>query len=444
MKIKFSYIVFALSLAVASCAAYFSVWGLSQLFAGASISVIIMASILEFGKIISTTALHRYWNRLATGLRIYLTISVVVLMIITSAGIYGFLSNAYQKTANKLEIHEGEVGVLDGKKKIFSDALTANNKIIDSKNKRIDQLSGLRTTQENRIDAAKSNTSALRGDINSSNSEIQKLSTEIDALNAKNSVLNDSIAKYQTKALEVKSGSDVAGEVGPLKFVAELTGISMDRVVNYMILLLIFVFDPLAIALVLTTNRIFQIEKEDEDEAEKERLKYKGPSIEPEMEIIDIFAGPATPVFIPEPINDAPSDAVNEGVKIEEEDLHEPELPSIEEVINEGIHIEEEIDIVDDAVNEGVNEEPEIETHIEEEVFEPVVEPIHYEPKKPEPVKKTGKIELENIKEVKERRGYSVPIPEPRGNNSIDRIGNNKIIKNGDANRIIYKKDGNR
>jgi hypothetical protein len=431
MKIKFSYIVFTLSLAVASCAAYFSVWGLSQLFAGASLSVIIMASILEFGKIISTTALHKYWKRLATGLRIYLTISVVVLMIITSAGIYGFLSNAYQKTANKLEIHEGQVGVLDGKKQIFTDALTANNKIIDSKNKRIDQLSGLRTTQENRIDAARSNTSALRGDINSSNTEIQKLSTEIDALNAKNSVINDSISKYQTKALEVKSGSDVAGEVGPLKFVAELTGISMDRVVNYMILLLIFVFDPLAIALVLTTNRIFQIEKEDEDEAEKEKLKYKGLSIWKEA--------------VNKP-DDAQSDDVNEGVNIEEEDL-EPYIIETQEPEIEEVRVEELI--INEGVNEGVNEEEhevehEIETHIEEEVFEPVVEPIHYEPKKPEPVTKTGKIELEDIKEVKERRGYSVPIPEPRGNNSIDRIGNNKFIKNGDANRIIYKKDGNR
>ncbi len=425
----------SLSLAVAGCAAYFSVWGLSQLFAGASLSVIIMASILEIGKIVSTTALHRYWNKLATGLRTYLTISVIVLMIITSAGIYGFLSNAYQKTANKLELHEGAVGVLDGKKKIFTDAVVANNKIIDSKNKRIDQLSGLRTTQENRIDAARSNTSALRGDINSSNSEIQKLSSEIDALNVKNSVLNDSISKYQTKVLEVKSGSDIAGEVGPLKYVSELTGVAMDRVVNYMILLLIFVFDPLAIALVLTTNRIFQIEKEEEDE--KERLKDKGPSIWEKVKF--------------DAVNDATSDAVNEGVKIEEEKLVKPEQPINESIMSEEHFIEGAIE----GVIEGVNhdEEPEIEaeieTHIEEEVFEPIIEEeiieeIHIEPKKIEPVKTTGKVELEDIKEVKERRGYSVPIPEPRGNNSVERIGNNKFIKNGDNNRIIYKKDGNR
>lgn len=108
-----------LALAVAGCAGYFSVWGLSQLFAGASTAVIIMASVLEIGKVVTTTALHRYWTKLARGLKIYLTVSVLVLMMITSAGIYGFLSNAYQSTANKLEIHEGELAVLDGKKGLF-------------------------------------------------------------------------------------------------------------------------------------------------------------------------------------------------------------------------------------------------------------------------------------------------------------------------------------
>jgi hypothetical protein len=101
--------------------------------------------------------------------------------------------------------------------------------------------------------------------------------------------------------------------------------------------------------------------------------------------------------------------------------------------------------IIDEGIIEGINEEPEVETHIEVEVEpEEIIEEVQIEPKKIEPVKRTGKIELENIKEVKERRGYSVPIPEPRGNNSVERIGNNKFIKNGDNNRIIYKKDGNR
>lgn len=423
MKIKFSYIILALALGVAGCAAYFSVWGLSQLFAGASTAVIIMASILETAKIVSTTALHKYWDKFAKGLRIYLTTSVVVLMIITSAGIYGFLSNAYQKTANKLEIHEGEVGVLNGKKQIFADALLANNKIIDSKNKRIDQLSGLRTTQENRIDAARSNTSALRGDINSSNTEIQKLSSEIDALNAKNSVLNDSISKYQTKVLEVKSGSDVAAEVGPLKYISELTGTPMDKVVNYMILLLIFVFDPLAVALVLITNRVFQIEKE-EEEAEKTKVG-----------------------LIPSTINEG----VNEGVNLENEGVNEGINEGINEGVNEGINeghdddLVNEIEVVDEEIvlGDAVNDAPS--DAVIEEVIEEIPPVIPQPIIRKEPVKTTGRIELEDIKEIKEReqRGFSVLIPEPKSNNSIDRIGNNKYYKNGDNNKIYYKRNDN-
>ncbi len=349
----------AMALAVAGCAAYFSVWGLSQLFAGASFAVIIMASVLEVGKLVVTTALHTYWDKFSKPLRSYLTISVVILMLITSAGIYGFLSNAYQKTANKLEIHEGELGVLDGKKNIFQKSIDDNQKIIDSKNKRLDQLSGLRTSQESRIDGSKSNRdrNSVRSDIASANTEIQKLSSEIDVLNNKNAMLSDSIGNYNVKSLEMKSGSDVSGEVGPLKYIAELTGVSMAKVVNYLILLLIFVFDPLAISLVLATNKAFDL------------------------------AGESTPL--------------------------EPKKDSTKEVIEEHKN-----DAVNEGVNEGVNEMP---TN--------------------NPIMSSSKIALEDIKEIKQgQRGYSVNVPQPKLNNTIERIGSNKVIKDGNNNKFFFKR----
>ena len=116
MKIKFSNIVSLMALSIAGTAAYFSIVGLSEVFAGSTIAVIIMATILEIGKVVTTTLLQRYWSVLGKGIRIYLSIGVFTLMIITSGGIYGFLSNAYQKTANKLELHEGELSVIDSKK----------------------------------------------------------------------------------------------------------------------------------------------------------------------------------------------------------------------------------------------------------------------------------------------------------------------------------------
>ena len=371
-----------MALAVAGCAAYFSVWGLSQLFAGASFAVILMASVLELAKLVVTTALHTYWDKFAKTLRAYLSVSVVILMLITSAGIYGFLSNAYQKTANKLEIHEGELGVLDAKKATFQKSIDDNQKIIDTKTKRLDQLSGLRTSQESRIDGSKSNRdkNSVRGDIASANTEIQKLSTEIDGLNAKNTVLADSIGKYNVKALEKKSGSDVAGEVGPLKYIAQLTGIPMDKVVNYMILLLIFVFDPLAIALVLATNKAFDL------------------------------AGESTPL---EPKKDSTKEVLEE---ILEELKHEHEEPVVE------AHLDEEpIDEIfeDDVVDEGVNEK--IKEPIKEEPVVEVTPPVVEMPTN-NPIVSSGKIALEDIKEVKEGRGYSVNVPHPKANNTVKRI----------------------
>jgi hypothetical protein len=419
MKFKLKYAMLFLALAVAGCAAYFSVWGLSQLFAGASTAVIIMASVLEIGKIVTTTALHTYWNKLAKTLRVYLAISVGILMIITSAGIYGFLSNAYQSTANKLEIHEGELGVLDAKKRTFEKSVADNQKLIDVKTKRLDQLSNLRSNQEARMDNSTSNSAknSVRSDIKSADGEIQKLNTEIDALNVKNIVLADSINTYNVKAIELKSGSQVAAEVGPLKYIAQLTDVPMASVVNYMILLLIFVFDPLAVALVLITNRVFELEREKPEEPIVDKTKEVLEDIVKELnnedkniEVENVEVQDKQNVYL--------NKFKSPGVFTREFDnnvLEEPIEFSDEEIIEEPV-FENILDPIDEIiVNEEIEEEIVIveEPIIEEEV---AIEEEAYLPK--------GKITLEDIKEVKERnRGFSVNVPEPRRNNMIQRIG---------------------
>jgi hypothetical protein len=389
-----------LALVVAGCAGYFSVWGLSQLFAGASTAVIIMATGLEVAKIITTTALHRYWSKTSGMLKAYLTISVVVLMLITSAGIYGFLSNAYQKTANKLEIQNGQVSVLTGKKDLFQKNIDDNQKIIDQKNKRIDQLSDLRRNQETRLDAAENSRgkNSARADIKSSNDEIQKLTNDIDALNLKNSYLSDSISKYNTSVLELNANSELAGEVGPLKYISELTGTPMAKVVNMLILLLIFVFDPLAVALVLMTNRVFEIENEDNPLEPKDKTK----------EVLE----DAVDVLKKQPKEESITRVIEDNEKIIEEPILEDEQHDDEEVVEE----------ITEAVTESVNEE--------------VTESV----KERTPVIPTGKVQLEDIKEVKDR-GYSVNVPQPKNNNTIERIGSNKVVKNGDNNKVFFKRN---
>ena len=215
---------------------------------------------------------------------------------------------------------------------------------------------------------------SARSDIQGSNVEIQKLTLDIDGLNAKNNVLSDSISKYNTKVLELNANSEVAAEVGPLKYISELTGSSMAKVVNFLILLLIFVFDPLAVALVLMTNRIFEIENETNP-------------LEPQNKVV-----------------------------------REPILDSITKVI-------EANDVVEEPLMLYEQDEP-----------QPVVEPeVLIEPVR-EPVIPTGKIQVEDIREVK-NRGYSVNVPPPRDNNSIERIGSNKIVRNGDNNKVFFKRD---
>jgi len=387
-------------------------------------------------------------------------------MVITSAGIYGFLSNAYQSTANKLEIHEGELGVLDAKKATFEKSVVDNQKLIDTKTKRLDQLSNLRSSQESRLDNSGSNRAknSVRGDIKSADSEIQKLNTEIDVLNAKNIVLSDSINAYNVKAIELKSGSSVAAEVGPLKFIAQLTGISMASVVNYLILLLIFVFDPLAVALVLITNKVFQIEKEEEDETKKiledivevlnnedeknvevqnepnyNKFEYKSPrvsTIEYDNDVLEEpieFSDDETieqPIFenIIDPVDELIIDGESGEIKFPEKPLEinqEVFLPSPQEKEEDEEEYDEShaLDMVMNHILGDYEEVVEVENEVAKVEEEVAVVEEEILPIEEENLNAKGKITLEEIKEVKERnRGFSVNIPEPKRNNLIQRI----------------------
>lgn len=393
MKFKFSIFVGLAAALVAGCAAYYSVFGLSQLFAGASLAVIIMASSLEFSKVVAVSFLHRYWDKISRGLKIYLSIGVFILVCITSAGIYGFLSNAYQKTAHKLELSEGKSNLILSKKQLFEKNINDNNVIISNKSKRIQQLTDLRTNQETRLDAATTNgaRSRARTDISNANQEIQKLNGEVDVLNIKNVSLSDSVNYYSNTLIELKTSDNVTSEIGPLKYLSQLTGKPMDKVVNWFILLLIFVFDPLAVALVIATNRVIQIESGNGEiiVEPKERKKWF------------------------------------KGVKnfLKKKDKLEP-IKEIEEP--------QERKVIEDI--------PEIQIELIEEPFDDNI--VLEQPKK-EPVIPNGKIEREDIKEIKENtnRGFSMEIPQPVSN-TIQRIGTNKIIKDNDNSRVFFKKRG--
>jgi len=247
---------------LAGTAAYFSVFGLSKVFAGAKEAAIIMASAIEFGKIIAVSFTNRYWNSIGK-LRGYLLAAIIVAMVVTSASIFGFLSDAYQKTASKFEITTQQIEIKENQKTQLNQQIANYNQQIDFKRKRIEQLNELRTNQESRLDSLYKKgwyTSAKRTEsqINDANDEIISLTKGISDLSNKTFSINDSINSLDTKILHDKS-SDVSAELGPIIFVRDLFNAEMSTVVVIFIFMLIFVFDPMAMALVIAINKLFVI-----------------------------------------------------------------------------------------------------------------------------------------------------------------------------------------
>jgi len=262
---KFNYLVWFAAFVLAACAAFVSVFGLGQLFAGAGTVVLVMVGGLEFAKLVAASALHRYWDTIPTLIKTYVTIGVIVLISLTSVGIYGFLSNGYQKTANAYNIESSQTDIYEAKRAIYVKRIADGDKIIENKNKRSETLSDLRNNQEVRLDSllAKnwiSNANKVRKDIEAANKEIGELNADIDEIMNKNISWADSVAAYDMKMLKVKSESSVTAELGPLKYLADITGWEMSRVVNWLIIVIMLVFDPMAVSLLIMANSIMTIE----------------------------------------------------------------------------------------------------------------------------------------------------------------------------------------
>jgi hypothetical protein len=254
-KIKervFPFIIALSALSVSASAAVYSITGLSMLFAGASTAVMIMASSLEISKLVIASLLYQYWNKLNKILRIYLTIAAVILILITSAGIYGYLSSAYQKTADQTSIVDSRVASLETKKKLYENTRAG---ILQEKQSLSELKGSLSKGSTTQFTDRKGNL-VVRSN-NASIKQIENASKSDDKLSFKLDIINDSIFSIESKILEVKTNATATSELGPLKYLSALTGITMDRIINWYILVIIFVFDPLAIALVIAANFAF-------------------------------------------------------------------------------------------------------------------------------------------------------------------------------------------
>ena len=223
----FKYYVGLSALLIAGSAAFFSVFGLSKLFAGATMSVIIMASSLEFGKLVGASFLYRYWTTINNWLKVYMTVVVITLVGITSVGIFGFLSNAYQgatidfeKQSTTLLYKEDRLEQLEEDKIYLKEELEL----------------AISELPDNYITAKRQ----LREDYNPKVLELNDM-----ILNVKQDISD-------LKVRLVETGVDV----GPAIYLARAFGTDIDTVTKFFILILIFVFDPMAVSLILAYNKI--------------------------------------------------------------------------------------------------------------------------------------------------------------------------------------------
>lgn len=260
MKSKFPYIILLAALSLAGTAAYYSVFGLSKLFSAQATAVIIMASILEGSKLITASYLHQQWKSISFLLKTYLVSAVFILMCITSLGIYGFLVSAYQETAYELKNQESKLSVLQLKKERYQTLSDDIRSEKESLNKNITQLTtGL---SNNIIEYTNSEGQVIRTTSSATRRVLEKqlnqTITRRDDLYTMEISYSDSVSNLDQQMLKLQIDSKVSAEVGPIKYVAQQVNQSVDRVVNWFILLFIFVFDPLAIMLLIAANRLFK------------------------------------------------------------------------------------------------------------------------------------------------------------------------------------------
>jgi hypothetical protein len=249
------------ALAVSGSAAFYSVYGLSKLFAGASLAVIIMAGSLEISKLVAASLLYQYWDKLNKALRTYLVTAVVTLVLITSMGIYGFLSNAYQTTYSELLITENEQQFLEQKASMFQEDVVRYDTELQSILSNITVLSQARSSQTQVRDVNSSTgvrtiTSTVELRIAQDRIKIEEQNrTRVQQLRQASL---DSLRNIQQEVLLSNNSSQASGELGPLQYLSGLTGYPMDKIINILLLVIIFVFDPLAIALVIAANFAFK------------------------------------------------------------------------------------------------------------------------------------------------------------------------------------------
>lgn len=288
----FKYILGFSAFLLASCAAFFSVKGIALLFAASFWSVAIMASTMELAKLISASYLYRYWDKTNKMLKRYMFSAVILLMGITSLGIFGFLSDAFQRNFSKYSLNLNKIQSLKSQQNFYISQIDFN------KNKLKDLIELQKIYQVSLDDAVKQNVtttktiggglfSSVRTEkitdiklVESKNKIVEGSQSNINNLFSQISVVTSSLGNLEKQSLDnaqeiIELESDnTKGEIGTFKFVADAFGLKIETAVRIFIVLIVIVFDPLAVCLVIAYNSL--INKENNTEVViKEKLIEK-------------------------------------------------------------------------------------------------------------------------------------------------------------------------
>lgn len=302
----FSRFTLFVALCISAIAAWYSVIGLTAIFAGAVIPIIIMGSILEIAKITTTVWLHTYWDRASYAIRTYLTVAVIALACLTSMGIFGLLSKAHLEQGVVSGEVQSNVSLLDEKIKIQRENIETARKALAQMDAQVDQRLA-RGDSENSAERAVAIRRQQAGERSRLLKEIADAQKEIGRINEERAPIASQLRK-------------VEAEVGPIKYIAALVygdnpdNTTLEKAVRWVTILIVAVFDPLAIVLILAANN---------------SLKW-------EREVKPVEVEPAVEVQSEQPVVDSEPELHNPADKLEPDKVDDPPKEEVDTISGSG------------------------------------------------------------------------------------------------------------
>lgn len=278
------YAALLIAFLISTVSAYYSISGLTAIFAGAVKPIIVMGCALEIGKVITTVWLRKNWNQTGTFIKTYLSVSIIVLMLITSMGIFGFLSRAHLEQGSPSADIQSQIQLIEEKIKNERDSIASNRTVLTQMDSSVNEV----------LSRSKDEQGAARAVQIRRSQKVER-----DKLQKENDAAQQRIQKLQAERAPLASQiRKIEVEVGPIKYIAALIygdnpgADFLERAVRWVIIVLVAVFDPLALALMLAVNR----------KRELDQINSIKANVQNTLETIE------KSVEIQEPIEETPSD----------------------------------------------------------------------------------------------------------------------------------------